>query len=61
MGKVGKSGLERHYNHVLQGELGFEVSKVTATNRAIEVLEKEDPKDNKNIRLNIDIDLQKMI
>ncbi len=61
VGKVGKSGLERHYNHVLQGELGYEISKVTATNKAIEVLEKEDPKDNKNIRLNIDIDLQKMI
>jgi len=61
VGKVGKSGLERYYNHVLQGELGYEISKVTATNKAIEVLEKEDPKDNKNIRLNIDIDLQKMI
>lgn len=61
VGKVGKSGLERYYNHVLQGELGYEISKVTATNKAIDVLEKEDPKDNKNIRLNIDIDLQKMI
>lgn len=61
VGKVGKSGLERHYNHVLQGELGYEISKVTATNKAIKVLEKVDPKDNKNIRLNIDIDLQKMI
>jgi len=61
VGKVGKSGLERHYNQVLQGELGFEISKVTATNKAIAVLEKENPKDNKNLRLNIDIDLQKMI
>ncbi len=61
VGKVGKTGLERHYNKVLEGELGFEVSKVTATNKAIEVLEKELPKDNKNILLNIDIDLQKMI
>ncbi len=61
VGKIGKSGLERHYNKVLQGELGFEVSKVTATNKAIEVLEKVLPKDNKNIRLNIDIELQRMI
>ncbi len=61
VGKIGKSGLERHYNKVLQGELGYEVSKVTATNKAIEILKKELPKDNKNIRLNIDIDLQKMI
>ena len=61
VGKIGKSGLERHYNKVLEGELGYEISKVTATNKAIEVLEKELPKDNKNIRLNIDIELQKMI
>jgi len=61
VGKVGKSGLERYYNNVLEGELGFEVSKVNATNKAIKVLKKELPKDNKNILLNIDIDLQKMI
>ncbi len=61
VGKVGKSGLERYYNEILQGELGYEISKVTATNKAIEVLEKELPKDNKNIKLNIDINLQQMI
>ncbi len=61
VGKTGKSGLERYYNKVLEGELGYEISKVTATNKAIEVLEKELPKDNKNIQLNIDIELQKMI
>lgn len=61
VGKVGKSGLERYYNKVLQGELGYKISKVTATNKAIDILEKELPKDNKNIKLNIDINLQKMI
>jgi penicillin-binding protein 2 len=61
VGKVGKSGLEKYYNDVLQGELGHEVTKVTATNQAIDILEKEDPKDNKNLKLNIDINLQKMI
>jgi penicillin-binding protein 2 len=61
VGKVGKSGLERYYNNVLQGELGYEVSKVTATNKAIDILEKELPKDNKNIKLNLDIKLQQMI
>jgi penicillin-binding protein 2 len=61
VGKVGKSGLERYYNKVLQGELGYEISKVTATNKAIDVLEKELPKDNKNIKLNLDIELQQMI
>lgn len=61
VGKVGKSGLERYYNSVLEGELGYEVSKVTATNKAIEVLEQKLPKDNKNLQLNIDINLQQMI
>jgi penicillin-binding protein 2 len=61
VGKVGKSGLERYYNDLLQGELGYVVNKVTATNRAIEVLEKVPPKDNKNLTLNIDIELQQMI
>ncbi|SFV71237.1 Cell division protein FtsI [Peptidoglycan synthetase] [hydrothermal vent metagenome] len=61
VGKVGKSGLERYYNKVLQGSLGYHISKVTATNKAIEVLEQELPLDNKNITLNMDIELQKMI
>jgi penicillin-binding protein 2 len=61
VGKVGKSGLERYYNDVLQGELGYVINKVTATNRAIEELEKVPPKDNRNLTLNIDIDLQQMI
>ncbi len=61
VGKVGKSGLERYYNSVLEGELGYKISKVTATNKAIDILEKKEPIDNKNIKLNIDINLQKMI
>jgi len=61
VGKIGKSGLERYYNRVLQGDLGYKISKVTATNKEIEVLENHPPQDNKNLQLNIDIDLQKMI
>ena len=61
VGKIGKTGLERYYNTVLEGELGYVVSKVTATNKAIEVLEEVKPRDNKNIQLNIDINLQQMI
>jgi len=61
VGKVGKSGLERYYNTFLQGELGYQIDKVTARNRAVEVLEKMAPKDNRNLELNIDVDLQKMI
>jgi penicillin-binding protein 2 len=61
VGKIGKSGLERYYNDVLQGDLGYVIDKVTATNRAVELIERVEPQDNKNLTLNIDIDLQKMI
>ena len=61
VGKVGKTGLERYYNKALEGELGYVISKVTATNKEVEVLEKEEPRDNKNIELTLDINLQKMI
>jgi len=61
VGKVGKSGLERYYNKILEGELGYEITKVTATNKAVDLLKKVSPKDNRNIQLNVDIDLQKMI
>jgi penicillin-binding protein 2 len=61
VGKVGKSGLERYYNSVLEGELGYRIDKVTATNKSVGLLEKVAPKDNKNLKLNIDIDLQQMI
>ncbi len=61
VGKVGKSGLERYYNDYLQGKLGYELDKVTATNKSVGLIEKVKPKDNQNLKLNIDIDLQQMI
>ena len=61
VGKVGKSGLERYYNTVLEGELGYVIDRVTATNKSVGTIEKVPPKDNKNLKLNIDINLQQMI
>ena len=61
IGKVGKSGLERYYNDVLQGGLGYEIDKVTATNKAVELIDKVKPQDNKNLTLNINIELQQLI
>ncbi len=61
VGTIGKTGLEKYYNRVLQGELGYTISKVNATNKAIDTLEKKLPKNNKNLQLNIDIELQRMI
>ncbi len=61
VGKVGKSGLERYYNSTLQGQLGYIVNKVTATNKAVALIEHVKPKDNQNLKLNINIELQQMI
>jgi len=61
VGVVGKTGLERQYNHILQGELGYRLVKVSATNREVAELEKVEPKDDQNLILNMDLGLQKRI
>jgi len=61
VGVVGKTGLERQYNNVLQGELGYRLVKVSATNKEVAELEKVEPKDDQNLILNMDLGLQKRI
>ena len=61
VGKVGKAGLERYYNKVLQGIPGQKVVKVNAYNKELEILKYIPPKSNRNIRLSIDANLQKFI
>jgi penicillin-binding protein 2 len=61
VGVVGKTGLEKYYNHVLQGELGYRLVKVSATNKEVAELEKIEPKDDQNLILNMDLGLQKRI
>ncbi len=61
VGVVGKTGLERQYNKVLQGKLGYRLVKVSATNKEVAQIEKVEPKDNQNLVLNIDLGLQKRI
>jgi penicillin-binding protein 2 len=61
VGRAGKSGLERYYNRLLEGELGYIVTKVNARNKALEVLEQKEPVSNRNLVLNLDMKLQKYI
>lgn len=61
VGVVGKTGLERQYNNVLQGELGYRMVKVSATNKEVAELEKVEPKEDQNLVLNLDLELQKKI
>ncbi len=61
VGRVGKAGLERYYNSVLQGELGYRIVKVNAYNKELKELKYVPAKSNRDIKLTIDIDLQKYI
>lgn len=61
IGKVGKGGIEKYYNKFLQGEPGAIVSRVTATNEEVDIIRKVSPKENRNLTLNLDAELQRMI
>ncbi len=61
VGRTGKSGLERYYNTLLEGEYGFVLSKVNARNQALEMLERKEPVSNRNLQVYLDMDLQKYI
>ena len=61
VGKIGKAGLERYYNKVLEGELGYRVVKVNAYNKELKELKYQPAKGNRDIKLSIDAKLQKFI
>ncbi len=61
VGVIGKTGLEKQYNSILQGKLGYRIVKVSATNKEVAQLEKKEPIEDQNLILNIDLRLQKKI
>ncbi len=61
VGYTGKSGLERYYNRYLEGEPGYIISKVDAHNRALKILERKEPVNNRSLKIYLDMDLQKYI
>jgi penicillin-binding protein 2 len=61
VGVIGKTGLEREYNKVLQGELGYRMVKVSATNKEVAEIERKEPIEDQNLILNLDLALQKKI
>ncbi len=58
---IGKNGLEKYYNEILQGTAGFKDVKVNALNQEIEVLKEKEPSSDNNIKISLDIRLQKYI
>ena len=58
---IGKKGLELSYEKVLHGKPGWEQVEIAASGRPVRVLERTDPIPGDNLRLSIDIGLQRMI
>lgn len=55
---IGKGGVERAYEHLLHGRVGYEQVEVNAQGRILRVLDRTPPKPGQNLRLTLDISLQ---
>ncbi len=58
--RVGKIGIERYYQDILHGEVGFKKVETNAQGRILNVLERKSPKPGRNLLLNLDADLQRI-
>ncbi len=61
IGIVGKTGLEKYYNDFLEGKLGYKKIRVNAQNEVVQQFYQHLPKENNNLILNINIDLEQYI
>ncbi|WP_294896955.1 penicillin-binding transpeptidase domain-containing protein, partial [Sulfuricurvum sp. RIFOXYD12_FULL_44_77] len=61
LGHVGKNGIEKYYNRYLQGIAGERRIKVNAHNVEIEEIGRSATQENRNLVLNIDMNLQNFI
>lgn len=57
--RIGKIGLERSYEDLLRGRVGYEHVETDVRGRRLQVLERRDPVPGQNLFLTIDIRLQK--
>ncbi|NEN76485.1 penicillin-binding protein 2 [Pelistega sp. NLN82] len=57
---IGKKGIEASYERQLHGKPGWEEVEISASGRPVRVLKRTDPIPGDNLRLSIDLGLQKM-
>ena len=57
---IGKNGVEKSYEDVLHGKVGLQQVEVNALGKTVRVLHEKPPQPGRSLRLNIDIDLQKV-
>ncbi len=55
---VGKTGIERHYEHLLHGAPGFERVETNAQGRVLRLLDRGNPTPGQTLMLTLDLDLQ---
>ncbi len=56
---IGKLGIEKHYEDILHGKVGYQQVEVNAQGRVIRILDKVPPEAGKNIYLTLDLSLQR--
>ncbi len=56
---IGKSGVERFYEKVLHGKVGYQHVETNARGRTLRVLERENPVPGEDLQLHMDLRLQK--
>ncbi|MGL2734138.1 penicillin-binding protein 2 [Helicobacter pylori] len=56
---VGKTGIEKEYNKLLQGKVGYKIMRVNALNQELATLEVMPPSTNNHLQLSLDKRLQK--
>ncbi|MCQ2625112.1 penicillin-binding protein 2 [Helicobacter pylori] len=56
---VGKTGIEKEYNKLLQGKVGYKIMRVNALNQELATLEVVPPSTNNHLQLSLDKRLQK--
>lgn len=57
---IGKLGVEKFYEKLLHGKVGYQNVEINARGRVLRVLERHDPVPGKNITLTIDLRLQRL-
>ncbi|HWQ95367.1 MAG TPA: penicillin-binding transpeptidase domain-containing protein, partial [Gammaproteobacteria bacterium] len=55
---IGKTGVEKSYEEILHGRVGFEQVEINAQGRRLRVLESTPPQAGQNLHLNMDVRLQ---
>lgn len=55
---IGKSGIEKYYENLLHGKVGYQLTETDATGRTLRVVDKKNPQSGAKLYLSIDLRLQ---